>query len=33
MTYGCSKAMPKMSLEKRIDMAIPITMFAFSIFS
>jgi hypothetical protein len=33
MTYGCSKAMPKMSLEERSDMAIPITMLAFSIFS
>jgi hypothetical protein len=33
MNYGCTKAMLEMSLEERSDMAIPITMFASSIFS
>jgi hypothetical protein len=33
MTYGCSKAMPKISLEEKSEMGIPITMVAFSIFS
>jgi hypothetical protein len=33
MNYECTKAMFEMSLEERSDMAIPIIMFASSIFS